>query len=157
MKFRFVLLDPSGISPAPLLILIRRNRFRIDCHPFVESTIARIYGNDMENRIRIASIVKISNFSKERIDRIETKFFKSRLGKVELSFIGLRRVAKIWLFFLKIEREHGNLERRRSVKIPKTKNYFRWNHVRTTMPQKSPSFPFPASVNLDSSTSHPSK
>ena len=39
MKFRFVLLDPSGISPAPLLILIRRNRFRIDCHPFVESTM----------------------------------------------------------------------------------------------------------------------
>ena len=50
--------------------------------------------------------------------------------------------------------------RRRSVKIPKAKNYFWYSHVRTATPQKSPTFaafPFPASVNLDSSTNHPSK
>ena len=55
----------------------------------------------MENRIRIASIVKISNFLKERIDRIETKFFKSRLGKVELSFISIATSCKNLTFLFK--------------------------------------------------------
>lgn len=74
--------------------------------------------------IRVASIVKVKfkNFStpKQRNKSIEI------VGRSRTFVYRIRRVAKIWpFFFRKIEKEHGNLERRRSVKIPKTKNYFR--------------------------------